>query len=767
MGRYSRRVIALVIAPLVGVLILTALLVVGADLPGARVADDLINLALLVYAAACAGLAARSASGRLRRAWSLMTAALAAWTLGDATWFVYEVILRQEVPVPSLADGFYVVFAALATVAMTQFVAEPLRQSRLRIVLDSITVTLCLFLLAWILVLDDVYSAYREDRAAIIVAFLYPAADIVMLTIAVVTLMRTTGGQRVAISLLAAAITVMAVADSAYAGMVAQDTYRSGDLIDAAWAWAAALFAAAAVISRAAPSARAPGLPSPSKASVWLPFIPLLLAGTIGPMLIMSGLERVLVPAIVAAVCVRQSIAAWENRRLITAAVDHALQDPLTGLANPTMFGERLAHAMLLRARIDRSVAVLALDLDDFRLINENLGHDTADRLLVDVGRRLTAAVRPGDTVARIAGDEFAILLEGPYDASAEVAQKVSAAFDVPFTVDGQDILLRPSIGVTVASMTEPDLVADTVQRRAVIAMQAAKRARSREVHTFTADMLAADGDLVEQLAERRQGTGGAAELQLLGELRNAIDHNGLGVVYQPKFALPTGEMVGVEALLRWPHPRLGMLLPDAFIALVRERGLIQRVTRIVVDLALDDAARWHANGLRMPIAVNLFAPCLRETDLPELFCEALDGRGLPADLLTVEITEDVVLSDMKTVTAVLRRLRAHGIRVAIDDFGSGYSSLSYLRDLPIDEVKLDRHFVAPVTTDARAAAVVRAVIDLTHDLGITVVAEGIEDEQTAEWLREHACDIGQGYLFGRPVGAAAIAARAASGTHA
>ncbi|MCG7597818.1 bifunctional diguanylate cyclase/phosphodiesterase [Mycobacterium sp. PSTR-4-N] len=767
MGRYSRRVIALVIAPLVGVLILTALLVVGADLPGARIADDLINLALLMYAAACAGLAAHSASGRLRRAWSLMTAALAAWTLGDATWFVYEVILRQEVPVPSLADGFYVVFAALATVAMTQFVAEPLRQSRLRIVLDSITVTLCLFLLAWILVLDDVYSAYRDDRAAIIVAFLYPAADIVMLTIAVVTLMRTTGGQRVAISLLAAAITVMAVADSAYAGMVAQDTYRSGDLIDAAWAWAAALFAAAAVISRAAPSARAPGLPSPSKAAVWLPFIPLLLAGTIGPMLIMSGLERFLVPAIVAAVCVRQSIAAWENRRLITAAVDHALQDPLTGLANPTMFGERLAHAMLLRARIDRSVAVLALDLDDFRLINENLGHDTADRLLVDVGRRLTAAVRPGDTVARIAGDEFAILLEGPYDASAEVAQKVSAAFDVPFTVDGQDILLRPSIGVTVASMTEPDLVADTVQRRAVIAMHAAKRARSREVHTFTADMLAADGDLVEQLAERRQGTGGAAELQLLGELRNAIDHNGLGVVYQPKFALPTGEMVGVEALLRWPHPRLGMLLPDAFIALVRERGLIQRVTRIVVDLALDDAARWHANGLRMPIAVNLFAPCLRETDLPELFCEALDGRGLPADLLTVEITEDVVLSDMKTVTAVLRRLRAHGIRVAIDDFGSGYSSLSYLRDLPIDEVKLDRHFVAPVTTDARAAAVVRAVIDLTHDLGITVVAEGIEDEQTAEWLREHACDIGQGYLFGRPVGAAAIAARAASGTHA
>lgn len=767
MGRYSRRVIALVIAPLAGVIALTAILVVGGDVPGLRVADDLINLALLVYATACAGFAAKSATGRFRRAWSLMTAALSAWTLGDATWFVYEQILRQDVPVPSVADVFYLVFAALAAAAMTQFVAEPMRQSQLRVVLDSITVTLCLFLLAWILVLNDVFDAYREDRAAMVVAFLYPVADIVMLTIAVVTLMRTTGVQRVAISLLAAAITVMTIADSAYTGLVAQDAYQSGDLIDAAWAWAAALFAAAAVVSRIAPRPRAPGLPSPSRASVWLPSVPLFLAGTVGPMAIMSGLERFLVPAIIAVVCTRQSIAAWENRRLMRAAVDHALQDPLTGLANPTMFSERLAHAMMLRARIDRSVAVLALDLDDFRLVNENVGHDAADQLLIDVGKRLSEKVRPGDTVARIAGDEFAILLEGPYDASDDVAQDVSAAFDIPFTVDGQDILLRPSIGVTVAAMSEPDLVPDTLHRRAVIAMQAAKRARSREVHTFTADMLAADGDLAEQLAERRPGAGGAAELQLLGELRNAIDRNGLGVAYQPKISLRTGEIVGVEALLRWPHPRLGMLLPDAFIGLVRERGLIQRVTRIVVDLALDDAAHWHARGVRMPVAVNLFAPCLRETNLPELFYEALSSRGLAADLLTVEITEDVVLSDMTTVTAVLGRLRAHGIRVAIDDFGSGYSSLSYLRNLPIDEVKLDRHFVAPVTTDTRAAAVVRAVIDLTHDLGITVVAEGIEDEQTADWLRRHACDIGQGYLFGRPVGAAEIATMATSGTHA
>ncbi|WP_255506693.1 bifunctional diguanylate cyclase/phosphodiesterase [Mycolicibacterium sp. 018/SC-01/001] len=752
------------LAPLAGVLVLAALLVVAGDDPSVRIADDLINLAILAFATTCAALAARPASGRPRRAWILLAVALASWTLGDALWFVYEAVLHEEVPVPSPADAFYLVFTALAALAMTQFVVEPIRESRLRVVLDAVIVALCLFLLAWIIVLHDVYQAYSEDRMAVVVAFLYPAADIVMLTIAVVTLLRTTGGQRVTLSLLTLAVSVMGIADSAYAGLVAHDRYQSGDLIDVAWAAAAALFAAAALLSRTTPQPRPPGLPSPSKTSLWLPYIPLLLAGTVGPAIIMSGAERYLVPAIVVAVCLRQSVTAWENRRLVHAIVDHALHDPLTGLANVTLFRERLAHAMMLRARIDRSVAVLALDLDDFRLINDKLGHDRADRLLIEVGQRLSTSVRPGDTVARIAGDEFAILMESPYDASATVAEKVSAAFDVPFTVDGQDILLRPSIGVTVVSMAETDLGPDIVHRRAVIAMQAAKRTRSREVHMFTSDMAVDDADVAEQLIRERAG---AAEVQLLGELRHAIDHDGLGVVYQPKFSLTTGEMVGVEALLRWPHPRLGMLLPDTFIGLVRERGLIQRVTRIVVDKALDDAARWHAAGLRMPVAVNLFAPCLHEADLPELFSAALESRGLAADLLTVEITEDVVLSDMTTVTAVLGQLRAYGMRVAIDDFGSGYSSLSYLRDLPIDEVKLDRHFVAPVTTDPRAAAVVRAVIDLTHDLGLVVVAEGIEDEQTAQWLRERSCDVGQGYLFGRPVGVADIAERATTGTHA
>lgn len=759
MGRYPRQVIALVVAPLGLVLALTALLGVAGDHRAVRVVDDLLNFGLLVYASVCAALAARAALGRLHRAWVLMTVALAAWAVGDGIWLLYELIFQQDAPVPSAADAFYVVFALLAVVAMTQFVTEPMRQSRLRIALDGITVGLCLFLLAWILALHTVYDAYRNDSTALIITLLYPATDLAMLTIAVMTLLRADARQRVVLTVLSAAIAVMAVADSTYAVLVAGSRYQTGDPIDAVWGAAAVLFAAAALISRRTPTPRPPTLAIPSNASLWLPYLPLLLAGTIGPPLVMSGVEQYLVPVIVVAVCLRQSMAAWENRRLVTAAADQAMRDPLTGLANTALFDDRLAHAMMLRSRINRSVAVLSLDLDDFKLINDNLGHTAADRLLADVGRRLAACARTGDTVARTGGDEFTLLLEGPFDESETVAQRVSAAFDVPFTVDGQDILLRPSIGVTVATMSEPELTPENLRERAAIAMQAAKRARSPEVHTFSADMVPADG------AGRRPSGDGAAQIRLLGELRHAIDHNGLDVVYQPKIALRTGDTVGVEALLRWPHPQLGLLLPASFLSLIREQGLIQRVTDVVLDKALDDTARWYGHDTRIPVAINLFAPSLRETDLPDKLCRALGCRGLPTDLLTVEITEDIVLSEMDLVTAVLRRLREYGVRVAIDDFGSGYSSLSYLRDLPIDEVKLDRNFIAPVTSDRRAAAVAQAVIDLTHDLGATVVAEGIEDAATADWLREHGCDVGQGYLFGRPVEAARIAGLADSDT--
>lgn len=732
---------------------LTVALLVGQGSRAVVLFDDAVSFGLALYATAWAALAARSAQDRLRRTWATMAAALGAWSLGDGLWLIYELVPGVEPATPSAADLFYMLFGALLVAVFAQFVTTATHQGRLRLLLDAVTVALCLFLLAWVLVLNDVYTTYREDRPALVVAFVYPALDMIALTLAVVVLVRAEVRQRAMLAVLTLGVALMTVADSAFAHLTAGGRYSTGNLIDVLWAASLTAFAAAAVLSREAHEPRKV-VTLPSTSSLWLPYVPLLLAGTIGPPLVMSGLERFLVPAVVVAVCARQVVSAWENRRLLAAAAEQALRDPLTGLANRSLFSDRLAHAMALRARDDRSVAVVSLDLDDFRLVNDTLGHPAADSVLAVAGQRIAECIRPGDTAARIGGDAFALLLEDRTGDSHQIAaQRVLNAFQRPFRIDDQDMLLHPSVGLAVASPAEPDLDAATLVKRADIAMYAAKRSRCTQVRVFDADMPTAHPDAVQR-AETTAApplSEGAARIRLLGELRQAIDRRDLQVVYQPKIDLDTGRIAGVEALLRWPHPHLGTLHPDTFLPLVRQHGLMRPVTDLVIAQSLDDVAHWAGRGIRLPVAINLFAPSLRDTTLPDTLCVALQQRGLAPDLLTVEITEDLVLSEVSTVTTVLQRLRQLGIRIAIDDFGSGYSALSYLRDLPIDEIKLDRHFIAHVTTSTKAAAVVDAVINLAHTLDITVVAEGVEDVAAATWLTDHRCDIAQGYLYGRP----------------
>ena len=588
---------------------------------------------------------------------------------------------------------------------------------------------------------------------------LFPIGDVVVLTTALQAVVRAESHQRWVLWLLTTAIGFMTLTHLGYAHLVANGRFRTGSLLDLGWAVSLIIFAAAAQLSRRSQLQPRPTASLSSNSSLWLPYLPLLLAGTVGPAIIMSGVEAVIVPLVVVAVCCRQSVAAWENRRLLTAAADQALRDPLTGLANRTLFHDRLTHAMMLRQRDERSVAVVSVDIDDFKLVNDSLGHPAADTILVSVGERIIGCVRPGDTVARLGGDEFALLLEGREDHSYVVAGRVVEAFDQPFVIDGETMLLRPSVGIAVASPDEPDLAPEALMTRADTAMYAAKRSRVSGLHSFSPDMALAGLDAMElgRRVTNRPASDGAAQIRLLGELRRAIDHAQLDLVYQQKMHLPSGRVVGLEALLRWPHPQLGVLRPGEFMALVRQHGLMRQVTEFVVTRALDDAVRWETSGVDTAIAVNVFAPDLKDAALPDALCAALRLRGLPPSLLTVEITEDLILNDIDRVTAVLHRLREQGIRVAIDDFGSGFSALSYLRDLPIDEVKLDRQFISSITEDTRAAAVVRAMIDLTHELGVTVVAEGIEDAGTADWLREHGCDIGQGYYFGAPVAASMI----------
>lgn len=723
-----------------------------------RTVDAAVLLALSICATVGAIVATRSAQGRARRAWTTMAIALATWTVGDLIW-VFHAITHGHNTFPSSSDFSYVAFTLLAALAMALFPTGPTQGSRLRFVLDGVTVMLCLFLLMWAFTLHSAYDSYIVDRDVPVVALLFPVGDLLVLTVALLIVVRADSRHRSELWLLAAGIMSMTATHTGYVHLIAFHRFHPGTLLDLGWAAAMIFFIAAAQRSLRSPSPPRPAPAASSYSSLWLPYAPLLLAGTLGPTILMSGIESVIVPLIMAAVVVRQSAAAWENRRLLAAAADQALRDPLTGLANRRLFRDRLTHAMMLRQRDDRSVAVVSVDLDDFKLVNDNLGHAAADALLIGVGERISACVRAGDTVARLGGDNFALLLEGRADESLPVARQVVEAFDRPFVIDGETMLVGLSVGIAVALWDEPDLAPEALLKRADMAMYAAKRSRSSNLHSFSPDMALTETDAMESVdrGTDRPAGAGVAQIRLLGELRRAIDDSALDLVYQPKLHLHSGRIVGLEALLRWPHPRLGVLRPDEFMSLVRQHGLMRRVTELVVSRALDDVAHWEESAASTAVAVNVFAPDLRDAALPDTLYEALQSRGLPPARLTVEITEDLVISDIAGVSAVLHRLREHGIRVAIDDFGSRFSALSYLPDLPIDEVKLDRQFISSVTADRRAAAVVRAVIDLTHDLGVTVVAEGIEDAGTADWLREHGCDIGQGYYFGSPVAASVV----------
>ena len=725
-----------------------------------RVVDGFAFAAFGTYAGACGVLAARAARGQKRRAWATMAMAMAAWTAGELLRAL-DTFVRHRTGFPSPCDFFYFVFVVLICVAFVQFPADPRGPTGFRVALDALLSALALFLLLWVIVLGNVRQVQSVDSAAQGRALLYPMLVLVVFVAALVYAVRSGGGDTAVMWLFLAAVTLMVYSGAAFAVLQGANRYYPGHVTSVGWAISMSCFGAAALLSRRSRPLEAANDRTPGRVTLWLPYVPLLIAGTVGPAIILTGILQVGVPVLMAVICVRQVIAGMENKALLTAAANQALRDPLTGLANRTLFQDRLAQAIARRRRDHSPLAVVSLDLDDFKLINDSLGHPTADGLLVGAGQRIAACVRDSDTVARVGGDEFALLIDGGAEEAQLVCERVVAAFDTPFIVDGHEVLIRTSAGMAAPAVTETEVSPEELVRRADIAMYLAKRSRDSVVHTFSSDLTPLDPaiDELTNSGERHSVGRGAAQVRLLGELRRAIDREDLELVYQPKLELATGRLVGVEALLRWDHPRRGVLRPAVFLPLVVRHGLARAVTDLVFRKALDDAARWVSMGREIPVAINLFAPLLRDLRFPATIGALLHERELPARLVTIEITEDLVLDELGRVTAGLHRLRDAGIRIAIDDFGSGYSALSYLRDLPIDEVKLDRHFIASVAHESRAAAVVSAVIELNHNLGIEVVAEGVEDAETAGWLREHACDIGQGYYFGRPVSGTQVSA--------
>jgi len=412
-----------------------------------------------------------------------------------------------------------------------------------------------------------------------------------------------------------------------------------------------------------------------------------------------------------------------------------ALHDSLTGLPNRNLFRLRMSRALEDVRRNGGRIGVVLVDLDHFKEINDTLGHQVGDGLIVEVARRIEGNLRPDDTVARLGGDEFAILtveLSSVYDGML-VAERLLEALEDPFSADGVRLDVQASLGLAVVPDHGTDV--DTLLSRADIALYKAKTERGTvRVYEESTD---------EHTPER---------LALAAELREGMQLDELFLEFQPKVHALTGRAVGFEALVRWRHPRRGVLRPDDFLPLVEGTGLIAPLTMTVLDKALEAVARWRRAGHDVSVAVNLSVRHLTDLDLPRKVEALLRGRDVPPTALTLEVTETTIMSDPGRAVVVLGMLRDLGIGVAIDDFGTGYSSLAYLRRLQIDELKIDKSFVLNLATDEGDAVIVRSTIEMGHNLGLRVVAEGVEDDETLRRLRTWRCDVLQGFGISRPL---------------
>ncbi|MBZ4016674.1 putative bifunctional diguanylate cyclase/phosphodiesterase [Streptomyces purpurogeneiscleroticus] len=411
------------------------------------------------------------------------------------------------------------------------------------------------------------------------------------------------------------------------------------------------------------------------------------------------------------------------------ARAEEQLRDPLTGLPNRQWLLERTWSALDDAERVGARAALVLIDLDRFRSVNDTLGHLAGDRLLLQIAERLRHALPRGAEAARLGGDEFAVLLPtaDSLTSAQRVARSLVAALGSPLDLDGLTLVLEASAGVAVY----PDhaLDAEGLLRRADVAMYQAKRDRSG-VEVYEAKR---DGNTPDRLG-------------LLGDLRRALDAGEVELHYQPKVRFD-GQVAGLEALVRWVHPDRGRVPPDEFIAIAESSGLMPRLTEYVLETALGQVARWRADGLEVPVAVNVSPRDVHTPGFAGAVAARLARHQVPPGALQLEITEHVLLEDPQRAADTLNGLTGHGVKMSLDDFGTGYSSLVHLRRLPVSELKIDRSFVARLAVDTEDAEIVRCTLDLAHSLGLLVVAEGVEDDETWERLRDLGCDAVQGWL--------------------
>lgn len=663
----------------------------------------------------------------------LMATALLCWALAD-TYYVLESAAGRDVPLPSPADLGYGSFYVLMLIAVVLTSRARAVHVTGPILLDSVIGALGAAAVLTLLLDPLVKSTFGGPLT---LAGLFGISYCLMDVMIIIKLSGTTAAAAGALgrswALLFLGVLALTGADIAYAFLEVDGLYIMGAPVDAGWAIGLALISAWTVTQRL-PVARR----TTSTSVVPAQALPLLATAS-GLIVLVAASQQRVVPLAVILAGLTVALAALPlvsfQRVLLTQVNRYARTDELTGILNRralyTDFPRRLAVSTELPS------AVLLLDLDKFKEINDGLGHDKGDQLLQQVAARLTAQLGPLDLLTRMGGDEFVMHLDQCDSERAQAAALgIRAALAAPYDLGGVTIHISASIGISCYPAQGQDL--SSLLRKADIAMYAAK-----SEHTGYA--VYSDGE----------GSNARGEFHTVQALNEALTDHQLILHYQPKIGLADGRVCGVEALVRWEHPVLGLLQPDTFLGRFDEAGLMPALTDVVLDQALDQAAVWSLRGRPLPVAVNLPASSIMDAGLPAQILDMTSSRALDPSILVIEITEDVLISDRSRAAANLRMLREMGVRIAVDDFGKGYSSLSYLRELPIDELKLDKSFILSMMSDTRATALVVSTIDLAHSLGLEMTAEGVEDTETYRALGDYGCDLAQGYFMSRPVPAA------------
>ena len=714
-------------------------LVLLGDAAGVVVCRWLGMLTMCLPTAVCC--LAVSRVGFRRKEVLLAAAAVTSFAAGNTYYFAMAAV-GGSLPFPSLGDVGYLLFYPLMLAALAVSVHRQVRGLASSVWLDSAVGSLgAASVLAVVLspVLASALTGAVSLATAVAVA--YPMADLLLVAAiaGVVALQGVRMGRQW--GFLVAGLVVFTAADVIYALQVTANTYVVGTPLDAGWAIGLALMAMW-VDGVARPDRSTTQERSSVTGATALAVSSVATAAGLGVLFVgaraqLSILALTLTVVTLLAAAARSQLAFRLLAQMADLRTLAATTDELTGLPNRrALYAE--GQARLVEPQ-RRRLALLMLDLDKFKEVNDSLGHHAGDQLLVLVSARLREALRAGDALARLGGDEFAVLLSDVgHNEATDVAVKLRATLAEPFFVEANTLHISVSVGIAMFPDDGPDL--SSLLRKADIAMYKAKTSGHGH-HVYRG---ADDADE-------------ATRLQTVAELRAALTSDQLVVHYQPKIDLATGGVHSVEAMVRWDHPVRGLLYPDAFLTLVEEADLMGAMTRMVLAVALDQVVAWHAQGQPLTVAVNLSASSLIDTDLPEQVASMLAARGLSPSALQLEITEEFLMVDRDRARDILTRLRRDDIQISVDDFGTGYSSLAYLRELPIDELKIDRSFVFPMADNARAAALVASIIALAHSLGLRIVAEGVETEVAYTELARLGCDQAQGYFISRPIPAAEL----------